>query len=207
METALIFYLCGISFALGGGIVLVVGAHRSQNSVASADTLAVFPLDLHTIFNLLGRISIPLANDDKSQDGIDVLSQYMRACHTLFKTPAQSEPAALVRAVRAYQGVLCWLHGHPQDDISDLAWRNAPNRLRPGASLSIFLAIQGVLKDLPTSPPPQIDISASRRARLVPWPGLAIVVIAIELQAQDHELNFTGWQQTSPGHIVRRLAI
>lgn len=112
MTNTLACLLVGIlGFAAGAAAMLL---WKSSRTAAAPGAMPPSTLELHLVLNALNRVVLALGTDERAQDGVADLADYLRASDELRRRP---RPDAMLEAVSSYWRMSRWIHGRPTDSL------------------------------------------------------------------------------------------
>jgi hypothetical protein len=101
------------------------------------------PCDTHLCLNALGRIAIPLVDDEPALDGIEHLSDHLAACRGLDRALTET---ALRQACDCHWRLRCWTHGVTP---GPLQWQVPLGQLAPAEQRVLAQRLRALLAELP----------------------------------------------------------
>lgn len=119
MINALLILGVGLMSFAGGLAAAVLYARKASTVAPSpgptpASGATPGPLEMHLVLNVLNRVVMALSTNERAQDGVADLADYLRAADELRRRPSQ---ATLVQQASSYWQLSRWLHGQPSDAL------------------------------------------------------------------------------------------
>lgn len=198
MINTLVCLLVGIlGFAAGAAAVLL---WRRTPAAPPPDTSPSSTLELHLVLNALNRVVLALGTDERAQDGVADLADYLRASDELRRRPRLE---ALLEAVSSYWRMSRWIHGRASDALHlDAQLPEAS----PATLAHVCVALTQAIRDLEACP--QADLSA--RLTLEGAADGRVVVIQLAVAgvppAQQTQLTASnrGWNRSAAQLSLRQ---
>lgn len=157
MIQALIILGVGLMSFVGGLAAALLYARKANPAAASPSPVPALEatpatLEMHLVLNVLNRVVMALGTNERAQDGVADLADYLRAADELRRRPSQ---ATMVQQVSSYWQLSRWLHGQPSDSLQiDAQLPELPGR----ALARLCQELTEVIRDLEGSR--QADASA-----------------------------------------------
>lgn len=157
MIQALIILGAGLMSFVGGLAAALLYARKANPAAASPSPVPALEatpatLEMHLVLNVLNRVVMALGTNERAQDGVADLADYLRAADELRRRPSQ---ATMVQQVSSYWQLSRWLHGQPSDSLQiDAQLPELPGR----ALARLCQELTEVIRDLEGSR--QADASA-----------------------------------------------
>lgn len=157
MINALIMLGVGLMSFVGGLAAALLYARKATPAAASPSPVPAIEatpatLEMHLVLNVLNRVVMALGTNERAQDGVADLADYLRAADELRRRPSQ---ATMVQQVSSYWQLSRWLHGQPSDSLQiDAQLPELPGR----ALARLCQELTEVIRDLEGSR--QADASA-----------------------------------------------
>lgn len=198
MINTLACLLVGIlGFAAGAAAALLW--KRSQ-AAPPVDTTPSSTLELHLVLNALNRVVLALGSDERAQDGVADLADYLRASDELRRRP-RLEP--LLEAVSSYWRMSRWIHGRTSDALHLDA--QLPE-VSPATLAHLCVALTQAIRDLEACP--QADLSARLTLEDAAQGRVAVIqlVVAGVPAAQQTQLTGSarGWTRSAAQLSLRQ---
>lgn len=119
MIQALIILGVGLMSFVGGLAAALLYARKANPAAASPSPVPALEatpatLEMHLVLNVLNRVVMALGTNERAQDGVADLADYLRAADELRRRPSQ---ATMVQQVSSYWQLSRWLHGQPSDSL------------------------------------------------------------------------------------------
>ena len=190
-----------IGFTSGLVAMLLWVRAQPRTAGAPAEATPASTLELHLVLNALNRVVLALGTDERTQDGVADLADYLRASDELRRRPSQE---AMLQAVSSYWRMSRWIHGRPTDSLHLDA--QAPD-LSPGTLARVCVELTQAVRDLESCP--QANVSA--RVTLEDASGAgrrAVVQVAVagvpEAQQVHLASSSRGWSRSAAQLSLRQ---
>ncbi|RTL41580.1 MAG: hypothetical protein EKK53_13420 [Burkholderiales bacterium] len=199
MTTSFVSLLVGLlGFAAGAAAMLF---WKSSRPVPTAPAMPSSTLELHLVLNALNRVVLALGADERAQDGVADLADYLRSSDELRRRP---RPEAMLEAVSSYWRMSRWLHGRPTDSLHlDAQLADAS----PATLSQICIELTQAIRDLESCPQANVSArvglegEANARTALI---QIAVAGVAPAQQAQLASLP-RGWSRSAAQLSLRQV--
>lgn len=198
MTPMLVSLLAGlVGFAVGAAAVMWIRRPRPAPVTAAPPAST---LELHLVLNALNRVVLALGSDERAQDGMADLADYLRASDELRRRPAL-EP--MLEAVSSYWRMSRWIHGRGSDALHLDAQLTD---VSPDTLSHLCVALTQAVRDLEACP--QAHMSARVMLEGEADARLAVIQIAVAgvPAAQQAQLAASprGWQRSATQLSLRQ---
>lgn len=198
MITPLVSLLAGlIGFAAGAAAMMLW--KRSPASPAPCLPPAS-TLELHLVLNALNRVVLALGTDERAQDGVADLADYLRASDELRRRPAV-EP--MLEAVSSYWRMSRWIHGRASDSLHLDA---RLGEVSPATLGHLCVELTQAIRDLEACP--QANVSARVTLEGAAAARVAVIQMAVDgvpaAQQTGLASSARGWQRSAAQLSLRQ---
>lgn len=190
-----------VGFAAGVAAAMLRAQARSAQPAPPADEAPPSTLELHLVLNALNRVVLALGADERTQDGVADLADYLRASDELRRRPSLE---AMVQAVSGYWRMSRWIHGHPDDSLHMDA---QASDLTPATLARLCVELTQVVRDLESCPRANVSVRVTLDES---GPRKAVIHVAAagvpEAQRLQLAASSRGWSR-SAAQLSLRLEV
>lgn len=202
MLNTLICLLVGvIGFTSGIAASWLWARRHAAAAPAAVSAAPTSTLELHLVLNALNRVVLALGPDERTQDGVADLADYLRASDELRRRPSLN---AMLQAVSSYWRMSRWIHGRPSDSLHI---DSQTPELSPATLDRLCIELTQSIRDLESSP--QANVSARLTMDETAGAGrIAVIQIAVAGVPEPHQLNLAassrGWNRSAAQLSLRQ---
>lgn len=198
MINPLVSLLVGlIGFAAGAAAVML---WKRPAPSFTPDAPPASTLELHLVLNALNRVVLALGTDERAQDGVADLADYLRASDELRRRPAL-EP--MLEAVSSYWRMSRWIHGRASDSLHLDAQLG---EVSPATLSRLCVELTQAIRDLEGCP--QANVSARVTLEGTATGRMAVIQMTVAGVPQAQQTNLTttarGWQRSAAQLSLRQ---